>query len=174
MKKALAFLSGSESHVASAAKGNSISTFINYIETYQDKVTAANPNGIPMQFLSNHDQDRIGGAFFLSSNMKMAANLYLLSPGSHFIYYGEEIGLRGSRGSANTDANRRLAMLWGDKDFIKDPIGSTYESKYQIDTTVASQLEDPDSMLNHYSKLIHIRNKYPAIARGDYNAVTSY
>ncbi len=166
-------MSGAESYAATAAKGNSLSTFLNYIERYQDRVQEANPDGMPIQFLSNHDQDRIAGAFIYPEYMKMLANLYLLSPGSPFIYYGEELGIKGSRGSANTDANRRLAMLWGDKDTVKDPEGSTYPETAQILTNVKTQLDDKDSMLNHYSKLIAIRNKYPAIARGDYSAVTS-
>ena len=166
-------MSGPESSAASAAKGDSIGTFLNYVERYQDKVQEANPNGMPIQFLSNHDQDRIAGAFIYPEQMKMLANLYLLSPGSHFIYYGEEIGIRGSRGGASTDANRRLAMLWGDRDTIKDPEGSTYPAYGQILTDVKTQLEDSESMLNHYTKLIAIRNKYLPIARGEYNAVIS-
>ena len=126
-----------------------------------------------MFFLSNHDMDRIAGSFVTVNHTRMAANLYLLAPGSPFIYYGEEIGIRGSRGSAMTDANRRLAMLWGDSDLIKDPVGSTYDKKYQITTTVASQLEDENSLLRAYQEIISVRNKYPAIARGDYNVVTS-
>lgn len=81
--------------------------------------------------------------------------------------------MRGSRGSANTDANRRLAMLWGDNDIIRDPVGSTYPLKNQIKTTVADQIEDENSLYNYYCKLIAIRHKYPAIARGDYNSVTT-
>ena len=81
--------------------------------------------------------------------------------------------MKGSRGSEATDANRRLAMLWGDSDRISNPIGSTYPSNKQVQTTVADQLENPNSMLSHYAKLINIRTRYPAIARGDYNAVTS-
>ena len=74
-------------------------------------------------FVSNHDMDRAAGFLTVASGyMKMAANLYILGPGTPFIYYGEEIGMRGSRGGANTDANRRLAMLWGDDDGVKDPI----------------------------------------------------
>ena len=165
--------SGAESQIVRAAKGGSISNYLGYIESYQDKVQKANSNGIPMSFLSNHDMDRIAGTFTIDSYMRMAANLYLLSPGSPFIYYGEEIGIRGSRGSAMTDANRRLAMLWGDSDLIKDPVGTTYDKKLQISTTVASQLEDENSMLRAYQQVISVRNRYPAIARGDYNAVTS-
>ena len=165
-------MSGPESYAAVAAKEQGIGGFLNYVERYQDKVQQTNPEGMPIQFLSNHDQDRIAGAFVYGEQMKMLANLYLLSPGSPFIYYGEELGIRGSRGGANTDANRRLAMLWGDGDTIENPEGTTYPATAQIKTTVVDQLADEGSMLNHYSKLIAIRNRYPAIARGDYNAVS--
>ena len=165
--------SGAESLIAQAAKGGSVGGYVGYIESYQDKVQNANSNGIPMPFLSNHDMDRIAGAFISENYTRMAANLYLLSPGSPFIYYGEEIGIRGSRGTAMTDANRRLAMLWGDGDKVKNPEGSNYNTKYQITTTVSSQLEDENSLLNAYQEVISVRNRYPAIARGDYNAVTS-
>lgn len=165
--------SGAEGKVAPAAKGSNIATFLNYIVRYQDSVQAANPNGMPMPFLSNHDMDRIGGTFLKPEDMKMAANLYLLSPGSPVIYYGEELGMRGSRGSANTDANRRLAMLWGDSDTVENPVGSTYSDDRQIKEGVKDQLKSKDSLLNYYSALISIRHKYPAIARGEYSALTS-
>ena len=166
-------MSGAEGPAATAAKGNALSSFLNYVESFQDKIQATGTSGMPIQFLSNHDQDRIAGAFIIPDYMKMAANLYLLTPGSHFIYYGEEIGIRGSRGAAMTDANRRLAMLWGDGDKVKNPEGTTYDPDKQITDTVVMQLEDENSMLSHYSKLINVRTKYPAIARGEYNAVTS-
>ena len=166
-------VSQAEGVMASAAKGQSISKYTNYIEAFQDNMQEKNPDGMMMSFLSNHDMDRIAGAFILENNMRMAANLYLLSPGSPIIYYGEEIGMRGSRGAANTDANRRLAMLWGDEDLVGDPTGSTYPSDKQIQSNVAMQLEDEGSLYNYYCKLIAIRHKYPAIARGEYNSVTS-
>ena len=101
--------------------------------------------------------------------MAMAANLYLLTPGSPFIYYGEEIGLRGSRGGADTDANRRLHMPWGDGDTVRDPEGSSYDS--QTRDTVRSQLEQPGSLLRHYQKLLRLRKEFPEIARGTYKAL---
>lgn len=161
-------VSGAESPVARAAKGGGISSFTNYMASFQSKVLEANPEGMVCSFLSNHDQDRIAGAFILDSNMRMAANLYLLSPGSPVIYYGEEIGMRGSRGGAMTDANRRLAMLWGDDDLIRDPEGTTYSKDKQIQTTVADQMEDEDSLYRYYCKLLSIRHRHPAIARGVY------
>lgn len=80
-----------EGTVASAAKGSSISRFTGYMESYQQKVLQADPDGMVIGFLSNHDMDRIAGAFILDSNMRMAANLYLLCCGSPVIYYGEEM-----------------------------------------------------------------------------------
>ncbi len=164
-------MSQAEGTVASAAKGTSITKYTKYIESYQKKVLEKNPDGMVMGFLSNHDMDRIAGAFITENNMRMAANLYLLCPGSPVIYYGEELGMRGSRGSANTDANRRLAMLWGDGDRVADPIGTTYAADKQIKTTVVDQVEDKDSMHNYYRELIAIRHRYPEIARGKYTAL---
>ena len=157
-----------EGVIASAAKGFGMSKYTNYIVSYQSKVLEKNPEGMIMGFLSNHDMDRIGGAFILENNMRMAANLYLLAPGSPMIYYGEEIGMRGSRGSEMTDANRRLAMLWGDDDMIRDPVGSTYPDDKQIQTTVADQVADDNSLYSYYCRLIAFRHQYPAIARGAY------
>ena len=164
-------LSQAEGIAASAAKGQSVYKYTSYVESFQRKVLEKNPEGMPMSFLSNHDMDRISGAFILENNMRMAANLYLLAPGSPTIYYGEEIGMRGSRGGENTDANRRLAMLWGDGDFIRDPVGTTYPASKQITTTVADQMEDANSMFRYYCKLLTIRHQYPAIARGNYTAL---
>ncbi len=163
--------SQAEGIMASAAKGLSISKYTNYITNLQSQVAGKNPDSMLMPFLSNHDMDRIGGSFVTENYSRMAANLYLLSPGSPVIYYGEEIGMRGSRGSENTDANRRLAMLWGDDDTIRNPVGSTYPEKNQIKTTVVEQLEDENSLLRYYCKLLTIRHKYPAIARGQYTAL---
>lgn len=79
--------------------------------------------------------------------------------------------MRGSRGSENTDANRRLAMLWGDGSILRDPEGATYPASKQITTTVADQMADENSLYNYYCKVIAVRHKYPAIARGDYTAL---
>ena len=156
---------------AKAAKGSAISNYTGYVASYQKKILAENPEGMAISFLSNHDMDRIAGAFVTENNMRMAANLYLLAPGSPVIYYGEEIGMRGSRGSESTDANRRLAMLWGDEDIIRNPVGSTYPNDKQIQSNVATQLNDENSLYNYYCKLLSIRHKYSAIARGNYTSV---
>lgn len=164
----------SEGQIANAAKGNGINHYTKYVESYQKQVKNANPEyGMMCSFLANHDMDRSAGYMTVASGMAhMAANLYLLSPGSPFIYYGEEIGLKGTRGGANTDANRRLAMFWGDDDTIKDPVGVTYAKSKQTNGSVTEQLENEESLLRYYCKVLTIRNTYPEIPRGDYKALT--
>ena len=173
--------------IASAAKGSgAISTFVDNISELQKKILAINPNGMISSFLSNHDQDRSAGYIPNDNQKKMAASLYLLTPGTPVIYYGEEIGLKGSGDSAE-DANRRLPMKWGDIWNCDVPNAQTYLSgsslsnyhDYQnvvdgedtIHDTVYEQQKDKNSLLNHYAKVLNIRHTYPAIARGTYSPI---
>ena len=166
-------MAGATGKVAQAAKGiDGVYNYAGYIEKYQDMIQAKNPDAMIMGFLSNHDQDRIAGAFINENYTKMAANLYLLCQGSPVIYYGEELGMRGSRGAEATDANRRLAMLWGTEYTPRNPVGTTYSPDKQIKTTVVDQVADENSVYSHYAKVLAIRHKYPAIARGDYKAIS--
>lgn len=166
-------MSQSEGVTALAAKGGNVNNFTNYVENFIKEIKKKNSDAMLNSFISNHDMDRAAGYLLVSMtyNMHMAANLNILQSGSPFIYYGEEIGMKGSRGSANTDANRRLAMLWGDGDTVEDPEGTTYLAKNQTNGTVKAQQENENSLLNYYKKLIKIRNNNPEIARGDYKAL---
>ena len=159
-----------EGLIAKTAAGGDVNKFTQSLQLYLDSIHAKNPEAMNVFFIANHDTDRAAGYLTVSSGrMAMAANLYILFPGSPFIYYGEEIGLRGSRGGANTDANRRLAMLWGDGDTVKDPIGSTYDK--QTPYSVKDLEGMAGSILEHYRKLIAIRRANPEIARGEYTAL---
>ena len=158
--------------IAATAQGGDANRFAGYLGSFLGSIKGTNPDAMYLPFIANHDNDRCAG--YLPSNngrAQMAANLYLLCPGSPFIYYGEEICMKGTRGSANTDANRRLAMVWGDGDTIKDPKGTTYPSDTRADATVAEQLEDPDSLYNYYKKVIMVRKANPEIARGEFTAL---
>ncbi|MBQ1892274.1 MAG: hypothetical protein II164_08035 [Firmicutes bacterium] len=158
--------------IAETAKAGDANRFTSYVERYLGRIDGLNEDAMIVPFISNHDMDRAAGYLTPASyNMQFAANLYILSPGSPFIYYGEEIGMRGSRGSANTDANRRLAMLWGDDDKVSDPEGTTYSKDSQADTSVKEQLALDDSLLTYYKRLIMIRAANPEIARGEYKAL---
>ena len=161
-------MSQQSGQIAKAAKGGSVSSLTYYMEQYMEQIKEKSPNAMPVTFITNHDMDRAAG--FLQpgfGHAQMAANLSILLPGSTFIYYGEEIGMLGSRGGANTDANRRLAMLWGDGDTVKDPAGANYKAE-QLNGTVADQLGEADSLYNHYKKVIAIRKANPEIASGTF------
>ena len=156
--------------IAETALGGDVNRFTQAMQAYLDNIHAINPDSMNIPFIANHDTDRAAGFLTVASGCaQMGANLYILSPGSPFIYYGEEIGLRGSRGGANTDANRRLAMCWGDGDTVQDPEGSNYDkSKF---ASVADREKAKTSILWHYRKLIAIRKAYPEIAKGEYTAL---
>ncbi len=158
--------------VAETARGGDANRYAAYVADYLKTIEAKRDGAIMMSFITNHDMDRAAGFLTeMSGQMQVAANLYVLTPGSPFLYYGEEIGMRGSRGAANTDANRRLAMLWGDDDRVKDPSGTTYKKENQTEDTVADQLSDPNSLYNYYKKLLLIRKAHPEIACGTYEPV---
>lgn len=161
-------MSQTSGQIAMAAKGGKVQTFVNYVDGYLKSIHGQREAASMCTFIANHDMDRAAGFLPVASGEGyVAANLAMLLPGSTYIYYGEEIGMKGSRGGASTDANRRLAMLWGDDDTVKDPVGSTYGST-QVNGTVADQKGVPTSLLNHYKKLIAIRKAYPQIAQGEF------
>jgi glycosidase len=159
--------------ISAAARGyDSVNSYVRYLNSYRNMITKVNPNAVMTPFISNHDQNRAAGYLSLEDHvMHMAANLYIWSYGTPFLYYGEEIGLLGSRGNENTDANRRLRMLWGDNDKVGNPIGTTFPDERQVNGTVRSQLNDRDSLLNHYKKIIMLRNANPEIGRGTYTPI---
>lgn len=160
-----------EGKITSAVKQGGIQSYVNYVADFQAQITAKREGAAFCPFISNHDMDRSAGYLDMEDKQTyMAANLLILNSGTPYIYYGEEIGMLGSRGSANTDANRRLAMLWGDNDTIKDVRDATYPSSYQTNGTVKSQTKDKTSLLNHYASLIAFRRDNPAISNGIYSA----
>ena len=136
----------------------------------------------PVFFLSNHDQDRIRSYFnkfkeddsLRLMRRKLAASYCLLTPGTPFLYYGEEIDLGGTRGNANTDANRRLPFIWSEVDDsarCSNPIGADYSGDQQ-EKGAYDEEKDPNSLLSHYKALVALRGKYPFIKGGTYKRVS--
>ena len=161
-----------EGYIASAAQKGDVNRYTEYVQSYLDSVKALRPEATIVPFLANHDTDRAAG--FLPTRTgaaQMAANLLILGPGSPFLYYGEELAMRGSRGGANTDANRRLAMVWGDGDTVRDPQGTTYSTDLRADGSAAEQMVRADSLYNYYKQVILLRKANPEIAGGTYTAL---
>ena len=165
-------VANNEGLVAQTLNGFNIYFYTDYVMNRQQILADKGSDRFPVFFLSNHDMDRSAEYLSLTTGKAyMAANLYILTPGSPFIYYGEEIGMKGARGKSETDADRRLAMLWGDGDTIKDPDEATYSNVKQINGTVHDQLNKENSLLNHYIKLISLRKNNPALAKGTYRKI---
>jgi glycosidase len=130
------------------------------------------PGGEYATFLSNHDQNRIMS--ILNGNIgkaKVAASLLLTSPGTPFIYYGEEIGMQGKK----TDEDIRLPMQWSDAENAGFTTGMPWRApatNYQ-QANVADETNDPDSLLSQYRNLIMIRNQHPALRTGSLSSLST-
>ncbi|MBC8160329.1 MAG: DUF3459 domain-containing protein [Roseiflexaceae bacterium] len=146
-------------------------------------------DGIPFQryapFLTNHDQNRamnfLGGDV---SKAKIAATALLTLPGMPFVYYGEEIGMLGEKGSPpKVDEPLRTPMQWSAEaggGFSGGQPWQALQPNYS-EVNVAAQASDADSLLNLYRKLIHLHTTTPALAQGSLtrlesseNAVAAY
>jgi alpha-amylase len=128
---------------------------------WQENIQKASAIAVDAPFLSNHDNNRSSSFFYTIEQKKMAAQVYLLMPGNPFIYYGEEIGMTGT----GIDENKRLPMQWDAKgtDSPKAPEAAT-ETAATEGGSVAEQLKNKNSLLNHYRQVLKIKSKYPEIA----------
>jgi glycosidase len=140
-----------------------IEDFVKKLKKYDDNIKKHNENAINANFLTNHDMVRLANMLEEDEN-KMAAALYLLSPGNSFTYYGEEIGIEAD--STSSDSYYRTAMIW-DSDDIPTIDASGVDAPEPPLGGVKQQLAEENSLLNTYRKLIKIRLQNPEIARGD-------
>lgn len=124
------------------------SDFASKIVSNRDYCRAVNPDFIDATKLSNHDEDRalttLGGD---SKKAKMAASFLMTSAGSPYIYYGEELGVSGSK--ANGDENVRKNVNWKNAE---------------------NQKQDAGSFLTHYLTQTALRNTFKALAKGEMRA----
>lgn len=137
-----------------------------YKNALRNAVSIANGH-IPAIFLDNHDTNRITGSMgrTKTEDTKFVYGIAAMLNGTMYTYYGTEIGMVGSR----KDENKRIAMLWdSDKmnDLCKNPEGTTQE-EYAY-PGVKQQQKDENSLLNYHKQVNYLRNKYPEIARGEY------
>ncbi|OYU96038.1 MAG: alpha-amylase [Bacteroidetes bacterium B1(2017)] len=136
-----------------------------------NNATIFNPNQ-SATFLTNHDQNRVIDVF--SANLeknKAAASLLLTQPGVPFIYYGEEVAMKGSK----PDGNIRRPMQWSNTTnagFTTENPWYSLNSNYAT-FNVSTLKADPNSIWNHYQKLIAIRNSEQALMVGSYKNLIS-
>lgn len=117
-------------------------------------------------FISNHDQNRIMSEVNNEDKAKLAVNIYMTLPGNPFIYYGEEIGMRGEK----PDINIREAFKWTDS----KKSDYAYTMDFSInDTTIplSNQIDDNNSIYNHYKNIINLRKSNITLSKGNYESI---
>ena len=145
------------------------------------------PDGAwPNYVLNNHDNPRSASRLRAGKSdekLKVAAAMLLTLRGTPYLYYGEEIGMRDIRVKRSeiqdplgkhywpAPAGRdgcRSPMQWND-----EPLAgfSTVKPWLKVHPNyptrnVASQQEDPRSLLNFYKALLRLRRSYAALRGG--------
>ena len=117
-------------------------------------------------FLSNHDQDRVASQLGGDERqLRFAAELFLTARGVPFIYYGEEIGMTGTK----PDPEIRTPMQWTaapGAGFSPAPAWHAVNADYPR-INVATESAAGDSLLALYRRLIRLREDSPALRHGE-------
>lgn len=118
-------------------------------------------------FYTNHDLGRTAGYYpggDGEAKTKMGNAMNLLMTGNVFVYYGEELGMKGS----GSDENKRAPMYWSqapDAEGICDGPAAMGSITMKFGS-LAEQAEDPVSIYSYVRQAILLRNQNPEIARG--------
>jgi alpha-amylase len=146
-------------------RAGNLAAWIAHTDAAYRKVTGK--SGVDAPFLSNHDQDRVMSQ--LDGNpqhMRMAAALLLTLPGQPFVYYGEELGMRGQK----PDPDLREPMRWNRAaDASGETTWKTSTSHDGPAVSVEAEQADPDSLLHYYTMLIHWRSQLSALHDGAFH-----
>jgi alpha-glucosidase len=142
------------------------------------------PGGWPNWVLGNHDRPRVASRVG-SSQARVAAMLLLTLRGTPTCYYGDEIGMRQATIPPDRVADpleRTMPGLGLGRDGCRTPMqwdASPHAGFSRVapwlptaeddaSENVASQRNDPTSILSLYRKLIRLRRKSRALMAGDY------
>ncbi len=137
------------------------------LEERQSLYAGYNENYINAPFYTNHDLGRSAG-YYAGDNSpaqtKIAQAMNLLMSGNAFLYYGEELGMKG----AGADENKRAPMYWSKDDDAEGMCDGpeameSFEMKFD---SLEEQTEDEASIYNYVKQVIRLRNQNPEIARG--------
>lgn len=142
--------------------------------------TAIPPGKHELVFVENHDMSRIASDPGITpEKLRTAATLMTLFKGTPSIYYGQELGMRGTTRdefkSDEREIGAREAFRWsarveapGEAIWYKGP-KVYWTGRFARDddgVSVAEQDHDPSSLLNHYRRLLKLRATHPALRTG--------
>lgn len=166
----------SDGIIAKVVKGSSAaSSYSKSLENIQEMFSGHNQDYIDAPFYTNHDMGRSAGYYagdYSASQTKLAGALNLLMTGNAFVYYGEELGMKGS----GKDENKRAPMYFDDdknaEGMCRGPADmDTIKMKYG---SLKEQQDDPYSIYNYYKEAIRLRNAFPVISKGAVENLDDY
>lgn len=157
--------------ISKVLNGSPASKYGETVASLQEVFGAYNENYIDAPFYTNHDLGRSAGYYVgddSANQTKLAAAMNLFMSGSAFVYYGEELGMKG----AGKDENKRAPMYWsmdaGAEGMCVGPADmDDVKMKFE---SLEEQQADAGSVYQFYKKVIKVRNQNPEIGRG----VTEY
>ncbi len=160
--------SGNDGIICSVVRGSrSAEVYGETLAAEQALFAAHNPDYINAPFYTNHDMARSAGYYAGDdgSRVKLAGAMNLLMPGNAFVYYGEELGMKGS----GRDENKRAPMYWtldaAAEGMCRGP--EQMEAFAQKFPPQDEQAQDPWSVWQYFRTCVKIRRSFPAIARGE-------
>lgn len=156
----------SEGIIAKTLKGSyGAEDYVSALVKEQELYSSMNEDYVNAPFYTNHDMGRSTGYYAGDDGRKtkMAGGLNLLMSGNAFVYYGEELGMKGS----GKDENKRAPMYWGEEGtegLCNGPADMDHvEMKFP---SYEEQKDDPLSIWNYYRQAVHLRRVFPVIAQG--------
>lgn len=149
-----------------------------------DSTLLYNPEGKQqIIFIENHDTRRYASVMDMTPDkLKVGASLNILLGGVPLIYYGQELGMKGKQLKGKTDGNDipiREAFEWYANDvgngmalWYKNsgPWWDSTNVKPYDGISFEEQRKDPNSLWNHYKKIIKLRNSSSALSSGKYQS----
>ncbi|MBU1093493.1 MAG: alpha-amylase [Firmicutes bacterium] len=159
--------------------GNNRFLLVSNLKKAYDDFRFIRPDFVDSPFIDNHDVDRIAsmGGFNTYNTLEkiaLAARISLTLPGSPFIYYGDELGMKGVRYEGVNipgygtvyDEYRRQPFLWGDAAYQTTWLPSD-GSNDAVDT-LSVQRTAKNSLFSQYQQMIELRKDNPALMYGNY------
>ena len=144
--------------------GGDINRFLDqYLEWYEETKDL----GYISLLTCNHDTIRPGYNLD-TSELKLAYSFLFTLPGVPFLYYGDEIGMRyldlPSREGGYFRTGSRTPMQWNSSANLGFSSGRAEDLYLPVDPsddapTVASQEDDPDSLLNTVRRILALRHR---------------
>ena len=144
--------------------------YANQLASWEYLSQAVDSTAISAPFLRNHDQDRFASIIVDDEKQRLGAELLLTAPGNPFIYYGEELGMKGVRSGAAPiwDESVRLPFLFENEYLTTWPEAEwSYSDPFNSDVDgVETQLADDNALIQTYKALLNLRQTTPALRYG--------